>query len=41
MTTLLQVTQLSKRFGGYAALADVSCDVTAGTIHALIGPAHC
>jgi branched-chain amino acid transport system ATP-binding protein len=38
MTPLLQVARLSKRFGGYTALADVSCDVTAGTIHALIGP---
>ena len=38
MTTLLQVVRLTRRFGGYTALADVSCDVTAGTIHALIGP---
>ena len=38
MTSLLQVTRLTRRFGGYTALADVSCDVTAGTIHALIGP---
>ncbi len=38
MTPLLQVTGLTRRFGGYSALADVSCEVAAGTIHALIGP---
>jgi ABC-type branched-subunit amino acid transport system ATPase component len=38
MTPLLQVARMSRRFGGYTALADVSCEVTAGTIHALIGP---
>lgn len=38
MTALLQVAHLTRRFGGYTALADVNCDVNAGTIHALIGP---
>jgi branched-chain amino acid transport system ATP-binding protein len=38
MTSLLQVTRLTKQFGGYMALSDVSCEVAAGTIHALIGP---
>ncbi|MCW5703937.1 MAG: ABC transporter ATP-binding protein [Bradyrhizobium sp.] len=38
MTALLQVDQLSKRFGGLQAVADVSLDVTAGEICSVIGP---
>lgn len=36
--TLLQVTDLSLRFGGVKALTDINLDVTAGKIHAIIGP---
>lgn len=36
--TLLAVEALNVRFGGIAALADVSFDVARGTIHGLIGP---
>ena len=35
---LLQTRGLTRRFGGYAAVADVHLAVTRGTIHALIGP---
>ncbi|MCT1830667.1 MULTISPECIES: ABC transporter ATP-binding protein [Brevibacterium] len=35
---LLQVSDLSLRFGGVRALSDVSFTVTSGTIHAVIGP---
>ncbi|WP_318245064.1 ABC transporter ATP-binding protein [Brevibacterium gallinarum] len=35
---LLQVSDLSLRFGGVRALSDVSFAVTSGTIHAVIGP---
>jgi branched-chain amino acid transport system ATP-binding protein len=35
---LLSATGLHLRFGGVAALADVSLSVEAGTIHAIIGP---
>lgn len=38
MTALLQVKTVNKRFGGYFALADVSCQIRTGDIHALIGP---
>ena len=38
MTPLLSVEGLSKRFGGVAAVDDVSFTVAAGRIHALIGP---
>jgi ABC-type branched-subunit amino acid transport system ATPase component len=38
MTILLSVTRVTRRFGGYLALKDVSCGVMAGHIHALIGP---
>ncbi len=36
--TLLAVRKLTKRFGGLAAVNDISFDVTAGQILALIGP---
>jgi ABC-type branched-subunit amino acid transport system ATPase component/ABC-type branched-subunit amino acid transport system permease subunit len=36
--TLLEVVGLSRHFGGVAALDDVDLTVTAGTVHALIGP---
>jgi branched-chain amino acid transport system ATP-binding protein len=36
--TLLQVRNLTKRFGGLTAVDDVSFDVHEGTIRALIGP---
>ena len=35
---MLSVERLGKRFGGYAALADVDLAVEAGAIHAVIGP---
>ena len=35
---ILQVRRLSKRFGGLAAVDDVSIDVNAGELHAVIGP---
>ena len=38
MTAILRVDDVSKRFGGYLALSNVSCDVAEGRIHALIGP---
>jgi branched-chain amino acid transport system ATP-binding protein len=38
MNPLLCVTGVNRRFGGYLALKDVSCDVVTGHIHALIGP---
>ena len=38
MTALLQVDDVSRRFGGYLALNSVSCEVAAGEVHALIGP---
>ena len=38
MAALLEVSQLSLRFGGVAALSDVSFEVAPGTIHAIIGP---
>jgi branched-chain amino acid transport system ATP-binding protein len=38
MGALLDVSQLSLRFGGVAALSDVSFAVETGTIHAIIGP---
>jgi branched-chain amino acid transport system ATP-binding protein len=36
--TLLSVTNVSQRFGGYVALDNVSCSVASRNIHALIGP---
>jgi ABC-type branched-subunit amino acid transport system ATPase component len=38
VTALLRVDDVSKRFGGYLALSNVSCEVAEGRIHALIGP---
>jgi branched-chain amino acid transport system ATP-binding protein len=38
MTAILQTERLHKRFGGLAAVADVSIDIAAGEIHCLIGP---
>ena len=38
MTELLSVAKVSKRFGGLAALEDVSLAVHAGEIYGLIGP---
>jgi len=36
--TVLQVSHVSKRFGGLQALSDVSLNIDAGQIHGLIGP---
>src|SRR5699024_3023795 len=36
--TLLQVSDLSLRFGGVKALTDVNLTVESGTIHSIIGP---
>src|SRR5207237_3158232 len=38
VTSLLSVKNLSKRFGGLQAVADVSLDVTSGEICSVIGP---
>ncbi len=38
MTTLLNVDSVSRRFGGYIALDNASCEVVEGHVHALIGP---
>lgn len=38
MTAILRVDDVSKRFGGFLALSNVSCEVVEGRIHALIGP---
>jgi branched-chain amino acid transport system ATP-binding protein len=38
MTEILHVDSVSRRFGGYLALNNVSCAVAEGHIHALIGP---
>ena len=35
---LLQVLGLSKSFGGLAAVDNVSLEVSAGALHAVIGP---
>ena len=35
---VLRIERLSKRFGGLAAVSDVSLDVQGGGVHALIGP---
>ena len=37
-TALLQVEKLSKSFGKFQAIADVSLSVKTGTLSALIGP---
>jgi len=36
--TVLEVSQVSKRFGGLQALSEVSLSIEAGQIHGLIGP---
>jgi branched-chain amino acid transport system ATP-binding protein len=38
MTAALRTTGLSKRFGGLAAVSDVSLEIPQGARHALIGP---
>ena len=38
MTALLQVANLSKRFGGIVATDDLALDVGEGELHAVIGP---
>ena len=38
MTTLLRIDHVSRRFGGYIALNDASCEIVEGHVHALIGP---
>jgi ABC-type branched-subunit amino acid transport system ATPase component len=38
MAEALVIEQVSKRFGGVAALADVSLAVEAGTVHGIVGP---
>ena len=38
MTALLEVTDLSKRFGGVEALGDLNLDVSVGELLGLIGP---
>ena len=38
MTPILRVDDVSRRFGGYLALKNVSCDILPGQVHALIGP---
>jgi len=38
MSTLLQTTGLSKRFGGHAAVSDVDLAIGKGELHCLIGP---
>ena len=37
-TICLSIDGLTKRFGGFYALNEVSMDVASGDIHALIGP---
>ena len=38
MTTLLQIKNVTKRFGGLTAVNDVSFSVNAGEILSVIGP---
>jgi len=38
VTTLLRIDHVSRRFGGYIALNDASCEIVEGHVHALIGP---
>ena len=37
-TPLLEARNLTRRFGGYAAVSDMNLKIVRGTIHALIGP---
>jgi branched-chain amino acid transport system ATP-binding protein len=37
-TPLLEARNLTRRFGGYAAVSDMNVTIARGTIHALIGP---
>jgi branched-chain amino acid transport system ATP-binding protein len=37
-TPLLEARNLTRRFGGYAAVSDMNVKIVRGTIHALIGP---
>jgi branched-chain amino acid transport system ATP-binding protein len=38
LSTLLDITALSRRFGGLVAVGDVAMEVAAGSVHGLIGP---
>ncbi len=38
MKPILRVDDVSRRFGGYLALKNVSCEILPGQVHALIGP---
>src|SRR5690606_41407848 len=38
MADVLEIRGLTKHFGGFAALADVSFTVRQGTLHSIIGP---
>jgi branched-chain amino acid transport system ATP-binding protein len=38
VTTLLHVDCVTRRFGGYTALNDATCEIAEGQVHALIGP---
>ena len=38
MSTLLDISGLSRRFGGLVAVGDVGMEVAAGSVHGLIGP---
>src|SRR5271165_3979220 len=38
MTVIIHVDDVSKRFGGFLALSNVSCEIAEGRIQALIGP---
>jgi branched-chain amino acid transport system ATP-binding protein len=38
VTALLRIDGVSRRFGGYLALDNASCDIAEGNVHALIGP---
>src|SRR3977135_1349205 len=38
MGALLQISGLSRRFGGLVAVSDLAMEVAAGSVHGLIGP---
>jgi branched-chain amino acid transport system ATP-binding protein len=38
VTTLLHVDRVTRRFGGYTALNEASCEIREGHVHAVIGP---